>query len=130
MRCLNTDLLVAILRGKEEARKKLVQLDEEGRAGTTSINTFEIFYGANESARKIENINEASKLLERLVVFPLNISSSKKAAQISVDLTAKGEIVDFRNAMIAAISINNDLKLVTRNYAHFKRIKDLKIELW
>jgi tRNA(fMet)-specific endonuclease VapC len=42
----------------------------------------------------------------------------------------KGEIIDFRDAMIAAIAIENDLTLVTRNNFHFKRITDLKLELW
>ena len=29
MKCLDTDLLVAILRGKEEAKKEVDELDEE-----------------------------------------------------------------------------------------------------
>jgi predicted nucleic acid-binding protein len=130
MRCLDTDLLVAILRGKEEAWKKVAELDEEGKGGTTSINAFELFFGANKSARQNENVKEASKLLERLTVFPLDLSSARRAAEISARLVAKGEIIDFRDAMIAGISIENDLTLLTRNNFHFKRIKDLKLELW
>ena len=130
MRCLDTDLLVAILRGKEEAWKKVAELDEERKGGTTSINAFELFFGANKSARQNENMKEASKLVERLTVFPLDLSSSRRAAEISARLVAKGEIIDFRDAMIAGIAIENDLTLVTRNNFHFKRIKDLKLELW
>lgn len=130
MKCLDTDLLIAILRGKEEARQKVVELDEEGKASTTAINAFEVFFGANRSQRIKENVKETSKLLERLVVFPLDISCSRKAAEISAKLASKGETIDYRDTMIAAIAIENDLMLVTRNRAHFRRIRDLKTEFW
>jgi len=130
MRCLDTDLLISILRGKNEARKIVAELDEEANCATTSINAFEIFFGANKSERKDENIREAAKLLKRLMVFPLNLSSSQKAAQISATLAAGGKTIDYRDAMIAAIAIENNLTLVTRNKAHFERVKNLKMEEW
>lgn len=130
MKCLDTDLLIAILRGKEEARKKVTDIDEESKGATTSINAFEIFFGANKSARRNENVKEASKLLERLIIFPLDLSSSRTAGEISAKLLAKGVTIDYRDAMIAAIAIENDLTLVTRNTSHFNRIKNLKTETW
>jgi tRNA(fMet)-specific endonuclease VapC len=130
MKCLDTDLLVAILRGKEEAKKAVDKLDEEAKNATTSVNAFELFFGANRSERKQENVKEASKLIERLTVFPLDTASSKKAAEISAKLSAKGETIDYRDAMIAAIAIENGLTLITRNQAHFKRIKGLQTEPW
>jgi predicted nucleic acid-binding protein len=130
MKCLDTDLLVAILRGKEEAWKKVEEIDEESKGATTTINAFELFFGANKSQIKNENANKTSKLLERLTVFPLDFSSSRKAAEISATLVTKGETIDFRDAMIASIAIENNLTIVTRNNTHFKRIKDLKLELW
>jgi len=130
MKCLDTDLLVAILRGKQEARTIVEELDEDGKGATTSVNAFEIYFGANKSERKEENVKEASKLLERLTVFPLDLSSSRNAAEVSAKLSARGETIDFRDAMIAAIASQNGLTLVTRNKAHFKRIKDLQIEIW
>jgi predicted nucleic acid-binding protein len=130
MKCLDTDLLVAILRGKEEAKKKVAELDEEAKGATTSVNAFELFFGANKSERKDENVKQASKLLERLIIFSLDLASSRKAAEISAKLIAKGETIDFRDAMIAAIAIENGLTLVTRNKSHFKRVKGLQIEEW
>jgi tRNA(fMet)-specific endonuclease VapC len=130
MRCIDTDLLVSILRGKKEARKIVAELDKEAKGATTSINSFEIFFGAYKSERKEENVREATKLLKRLTVFPLDLSSSQKSAQIFATLAASGETIDYRDAMIAAITIENNLILVTRNKAHFKRVKNLKIEEW
>ncbi len=130
MRCLDTDLLVSILRGEDEARKIVVELDEEAKGATTSINAFEIFFGAYKSERKDENVKETTKLLKRLMVFSLDLSSAQRVAQISATLAASGETIDFRDAMIAAIALDNNLTLITRNKAHFKRVKNLKIEEW
>jgi len=130
MKCLDTDLLVAILRGKEEAKRIVAELDEGAKGATTSVNAFELFFGANKSGRKDENIKQASKLLERLIIFSLDLASSQKAAEISAKLVAKGETIDFRDAMIAAIAVENGLTLVTRNKSHFKRVKGLQIEEW
>ena len=130
MKCLDTDLLIAILRGKKEAYNRVTELDEEAKGATTAINAFEVFFGAHKSAMKSENVKEASKLLDRLEVIPLDLASSRKAGEISAALVAKGETIDYRDAMIAGIAIENNLTLVTRNKSHFTRIKSLKLETW
>ena len=130
MKCLDTDLLIAILRGKKEAYNRVTELDEEAKGATTAINAFEIFFGAHKSAMKSENVKEASKLLDRLEVIPLDLASSRKAGEISAALVAKGETIDYRDAMIAGIVIENNLTLVTSNKSHFTRIKSLKLETW
>lgn len=130
MKCLDTDLLIAILRGKEEAHNKVTEIDQEAKGATTAINAFEIFFGAYRSTRKIENAKEASKLLDKLEVIPLDLASSRRAGEISAKLTTKGETIDYRDAIIAGIAIENDLVLVTRNESHFNRIKELKMEIW
>jgi predicted nucleic acid-binding protein len=130
LKCLDTDLLIAILRGKKEACAQVKELDAQAKGATTSINAFEIFFGAYRSARATENIKEASRLLERLTVIPLDLFSARKAGEISAKLAAKGEEIDYRDAMIGGIAIENDLTLVTRNKSHFARIKGLKLEIW
>jgi predicted nucleic acid-binding protein len=129
MKCLETDFLVATLRGKEEAERIVKELDEEGKGATTAINSFELFFGANRSERKNEKVKQTSKL-ERLIVFPLDFASSRKAADISAKLAAECETIDFRDAVIAAIAIENGLTLISRNEAHFKRVTGLKLEVW
>ncbi len=130
LKCLDTDLLVAILRGKQEAYASAQELDQEGNAATTSINVFELFYGANKSQLKIQNIKETEKLLAKLEIFPLDKSAAKAAGEISAKLSEKGRPIDYRDAMIAAIAIQNGRTLLTRNAEHFQRIKDLKVKGW
>lgn len=130
MKCLDTDFLVAILRGKEDAERKMSEMDREGRHSTTAINTFELFYGACKSAQRLINVERTKALLERVDILPLELDSSERAGEILADLTARGDSIDFRDAMIAGIAKANGLTLVTRNKEHFARVKELKVELW
>jgi len=130
MKCLDSDVLIAILRGKLEVQPMVDELDNESSGATTAINAYEIYFGANRSQRKEENIKEATKLLERLTIFPLELAAARKAAEISAKLAKKGEAIDFRDAMVAAIALQNGLTLVTRNKVHFGRIRELRMEKW
>ncbi len=130
MKCLDTDLLVAILRGKQEAAQAVEELDQEVRPATTAINAFELYYGANKSQNKAENLKETQKILTKLEVFSFDHSSAKKAAEISAQLAEKGLPIDYRDAMIAAVALQNDATLLTHNTAHFQRVKGLKTKSW
>jgi len=130
VKCLDTDFLVAILRGKENAERKMVEMDREGRHSTTAINAFELFYGAYKSNQKMTNVEKTKALLVRVDVLPFELESSERAGEILAELSARGDSIDFRDAMIAGIARAKGLSLVTRNKEHFARVKELKIELW
>jgi tRNA(fMet)-specific endonuclease VapC len=130
MKCLDTDFLIAILRGKKEAYQTLLDLDEEGTEATTAVNAFELFFGAYKSEKINDNLKETQKLLDRLEVIPLDSASAKRAGELISYLSAKGELIDFRDAMIAGIALEKDLTILTRNKNHFNRIKGLKVQTW
>ena len=130
MKCLDTDLLVAILRGDAEAEEKMRQLDEEGRNATTSINAFEIFYGAYKSKNRVTNIEGTKRLLSRLDVLSLDVGAAEKAGNFFADLELEGLQVEFRDVLVAASSLENHLALVTRNKKHYSRIVGLTVEPW
>jgi tRNA(fMet)-specific endonuclease VapC len=130
VKCLDSDFLIAVLRGNPEAKKKLEQLDVEGRHSTTSMNSFELFYGAHRSREKGRNVEKVKNLLERLIVLPFDKETSERAGEGLAGLAAKGRAVDFRDAMIAAIATSNGLSVVSRNRDHFARFKGLEVEGW
>ncbi len=130
MRCIDTDFLVAVLRGKKEAQNRMDDLDREGRQATTSVSAFELFYGAYKSEESENNLEKTNALLSRMDVLPLDVSSSDKAGKILADLAKEGGLIDFRDALIAGISVANSLPIMTRNKDHFSRIKGLKVESW
>jgi tRNA(fMet)-specific endonuclease VapC len=128
MKCLDTDILVDILRNKHNAQEIVSKLDGEARHATTTVNAFELFYGANHSKNKPNNVEKVKLLLQRLDVLPLTLEASELAGEQMANLAAKGEIIEYRDAMIAGIVLELGLTLVTRNKKHFSRIPVIKLE--
>jgi len=68
--CLDTSVLVDNLRGRGGTVGFLRRFEEKGaNLFTTSINSFELYYGAYRSAKREKNIAAARALLKRLVVL-------------------------------------------------------------
>jgi tRNA(fMet)-specific endonuclease VapC len=126
--CLDTSVLVDNLRGRRETVDYIRKLEATGTdLSTTTINSFELFYGAYRSARREKNLAATRALLRRLVVVELSEVASEEAGKLLAMLESKGEGVDFRDILIAAISKTQEMALLTRNTEHFSRIPGLEI---
>jgi tRNA(fMet)-specific endonuclease VapC len=73
-------------------------------------------------------VEKVKLLLQRLDVLPLTLEASELAGEQMANLAAKGEIIEYRDAMIAGIVLELGLTLVTRNKKHFSRIPVIKLE--
>ena len=113
MKCLDTDLLVAILRGDAEAEEKMRQLDEDGRNATTSVNAFEIFYGAYKSKNRVTNIEGTKRLLSRLDVLSLDVGAAEKAGNFFADLELEPPL-PIRRHMDLRLVVAQDLDVSAR----------------
>ncbi len=100
--------------------KMMESLDAEGRNATTTINAFELFFGAHKSTKKTKNVREVFKLLDRLDVFDFTLEASEVAGEITAILENEGKMQDFRDIMIASIVKCHGMTLVTRNADHFR----------
>lgn len=117
------------MRGDENAISYMEKIDREGRMSTTSINAYEILFGAGLS--KIpENSEETVKLLGKLDILPFDTNAAERASEIHSTLSSNGQQINIKDILIASIAIVNEMILVTRNIKDFSRIKDLKIEKW
>ena len=94
---------------------------------TTTINLFELYYGAFKSKKSEKNVKSVSELVERLGVLKFTDKSAEISGRIVAELEKKGQLVDFRDAMIAGIVIENDAMLYTRNVKHFERVERIKL---
>ncbi len=129
MKCLDSDFLIAVLRGDKDAVAEIVKLDEEGEFSTTAINAYEILFGAKKSAMKV-GIEETRKLLSKMPILQLDEKASEKASDMHAELSSRGQQIDLRDIFIAAIAVSNECKVVTRNIKDFSRIKGVTIEKW
>jgi len=126
--CLDTDILIDHLRGDERATRQIEELENDGNLlSTTTINAFELYYGAQKTKEREENIGAVRQLLYRLLLLDFNERAAEKAGEIAARLEKDGDSVGFRDILIGATAITNDSELLTRNIHHFERIHDVRI---
>lgn len=129
--CLDTDFLIALFRNNPDAVKKAEEYDSiNAEISTTSINAFEIYFGAFKSKNATKNVKKAEDLFNSIRVLELTLESSKKSAEILSELFRRGTPIDLRDALISGIAIINGYSLVTRNVEHFRRVIGLSVEPW
>jgi predicted nucleic acid-binding protein len=122
--CLDTDILIDFLRGK--IRDIIKQLEEEFQLTTTTISLFELYYGAYKT-KKERNVKSVDELAERLEALRFTDKSAKLSGWIMSELEKTGQVVDFRDIMVAGIVLENDIKLFTKNVKHFGKINGIKL---
>jgi len=127
MKCLDSNLLIDFLRKKIEALKKMKELEEEP-LGTTTINVFELLYGAKISEHSEQNLKEVKKIVGNLELFPFDYKAAEEASSILAELKRLGRVIGIRDIFIASICCANNIDLVTRNIDHFENIQGLNIE--
>jgi len=130
MPCLDTNILVGVLKREEAALIKIRSLEEQGlRLRTTSINACELYKGAHLSKNPEKKIHALEGLIANIEILDINLETVKIAAKIMSELQTQGKTIDDMDVLIAAAAIKNNETLVTRDQ-DFKRIKQLRIETW
>jgi len=78
-------------------------------------------------AKRAKEYNDAVKLIERLTVLPFTSASARIAMDIEFELKKKGREVNLIDVLIAAVAIENNSKLVTRDEGYMQ-IEELQVE--
>ena len=124
--CLDTDILIDFLRGKRKIMETIERLEEEHELLTTSINVFELYYGAYRTG-KDRNVKAVDELTGRLKILKLTERSAKISGEMLAELESDGKAIDFRDVLIAGIVMERDVTLFTGNKRHFQRVQGLKL---
>lgn len=124
--CLDTDILIDLLRGESKTVEEIKQLEDKFELVTTAINLFELYYGAYKTGRE-RNIEAVKEVARRVEVLNLTEKSAEISGKILAELEKRGEAIDFRDVMIAGIVIENNITLYTRNVKHFERIEGINL---
>ena len=127
---LDSDFLIALLRGDKDAVEKAESMEPRDRPATTSVNTYELFKGAMLSEMKEKNMLEVENLLSSLRILPFDYSASQQCAKILVELKKSRVVIDMADQMIAAIAVTQDEAIVTRNSRHFSKMPGIKLAEW
>lgn len=131
MVCLDTDILVSLLRGDAQATAYIRRLESRGEtAYTTPVNAHELFLGGWRSERRETNLREIASLLGDLSILDFDLEASFYTGRIASSLLAEGHPIGAEDTLIAGIALRHGQPLATRNTRHYARIHELRIEEW
>lgn len=89
----------------------------------------ELLYGAQKSARRAENISKIDEFIQANVILSCSTETARKYAELKDQLRQKGRPIPENDLWIAAIALQDELTLVSRD-THFREIERLPFEMW
>ena len=89
----------------------------------------ELVYGAFYSAEIRQNLREIEAFTESVSIAPCDHETSKVYGRIKGDLRSRGRLIPDNDIWIAAISLQRELTLITRD-SHFSSVQGLSFETW
>jgi len=123
---LDTSILIALFAAETAVKEKLAQASE---VFIPSIAVGELYYGAWKSQRRRENVAQVDELVAGSVVLGCNAETARWYGEVKNALRLKGRPIPENDLWIAAIALEHDLVVATRD-AHFGEIDNLKVEMW
>jgi tRNA(fMet)-specific endonuclease VapC len=127
---LDTNTCIQYINQRNSAVLNTLRTKRREDVAICDIVKFELYYGAYKSQRPERNLEVLSEFFLEIFSLPFEEEAAKIAGMIRGDLKKKGTPIGPYDLQIAAISIANNLILVTHNTREFNRIEDLKVEDW
>jgi tRNA(fMet)-specific endonuclease VapC len=126
---LDTNLCIRVLRDRPTGLRE--RFNAEASSLCISMVTLaELLYGAEKSAKPVENRNQVEAFAARLDVLPFDNAAAAHFADIRADLERKGQVIGPYDLMIAGHARSLGLVVITGNLGEFKRVEGLRSEDW
>lgn len=123
---LDTNIAIALINREHSVHARL----------SVSLSTFvpavvigELYFGAYKSQRVNENLQSLRDFADSTIVLSCDDATARFYGEIKNQLRLKGKPIPENDIWIAAIAIQHDLTLVSRD-AHFQEIDGLTVEVW
>lgn len=123
---LDTNIVIALFADEETVKNNLAQANEVF-IPSTAIG--ELFYGARKSGRVKANLSRVDELIAISTVFSCDAETARQYGEIKNKLRLKGRPLPENDIWIAAIALQHNLVLVTRD-AHFQQVENLQSVNW
>lgn len=123
---LDTNIIIALFADDRAVKENL---SKAGETFVPSIAIGELCYGARKSARVQENLARIGEFAASSVVVGCNTDTARRYGEIKNALRIKGRPLPENDIWIAAIVLQHDLTLVTRD-EHFNEIESLQVVAW
>jgi len=93
----------------------------------SSITYAELRFGSEYSTRRAANLEELSRFIDSVLVFPFDAAAAADFGHIKAHLFSAGTPIGPYDLLIAAHARSHDLTLVTNNRREFDRVPGLKV---
>ena len=104
--------------------------DEANDVCLSTIIEYELFTGAELSARISYQKDLAAQFTKRLLVLDFDSHAARHAANIRADLHRRGQMIGNNDLLIAGHARSLGLIVVTNNLKDFTRVDGLRCEDW
>jgi tRNA(fMet)-specific endonuclease VapC len=122
---LDTTAVIALFAADKTVCDRIAQ--EDVLVSSTVLG--ELYYGALKSARSAANLVRIEEFAASVGVLACDAVTARHYAQIKDRLRSKGRPIPENDIWIAAVALQHDLPLATRD-DHFKAVDDLRVENW
>lgn len=126
---LDTNILIAALKGRSEVRQRLETLSFNNMR-LSAIVLGELECGAEKSAHGERNRARLATLAQRLPLVGVDATTTRHYAQVRALLERQGTPIGANDTWIAAQALAIKATLVTDNEREFSRVPDLLLENW
>lgn len=123
---LDTNIIIALFADEAVVKNNLAQADE---VFIPSPTIGELCYGARKSGRTQENLARVDELVINSTVIGCDAATARQYGEVKNKLRLKGRPLPENDIWIAALALQYDLILVTRD-AHFREVENLQTIAW
>ncbi|MBI2129249.1 type II toxin-antitoxin system VapC family toxin [Candidatus Woesearchaeota archaeon] len=121
---LDTNVYIEVERNNQKVIGELQKLIISDIIFITTMSYSEIYYGL--LVGKQEELKEKADMLNKIPLLNTTKNSSKLFSEIKCGLEKKGKIIPLFDILIASITIDSGMTLLTTD-EHFKQIPELKV---
>ncbi len=130
MKVVDSSFIIDLLREDPAAVEAAERLDEGSEAMVTAVSVYELVYGvySGRGVDRARRRREVDGFLSGVDVAPLDRRAAELAGEMLGGLSREGRPIDVLDGMIGAIGLAAGCdSVVTRNGAHFERMRGLKV---
>ena len=121
---LDTNTIIDIFKGK--INTELIEISDKNFF-VSIISVGELYFGAENSSNPQKHIEQINLFLQTVTVIYIDVDTSKKYAKVRAQLKKIGRPIPENDIWIAAMTIQNNLLLVS-NDKHFDNIVGLNLK--
>ena len=126
---LDTNICIYVIKNyPAKLRETFNRLAEQLCISTVTL--AELHYGAEKSARRLENLQAIEQFTARLEVLPFSPRAGAHYGQIRANLERAGKPIGPHDMLIGAHARAEGLTVVTNNAREFRRVPGLTVENW